>query len=310
MQPPGTTDDIRLLSPDSRKASLNHRVSVRVRTYCKIHTIPDGYVEPAIKALVAHDLALIPLLHDRDQLDAKIQETLAVLQGDPELDINLGVQPTLAPSSPTKLHLKSIHSPEELESKLREEIERIDPMEVEEVMGILFATMQVADIRHAVQNKGYLAAKYNIAKKELIRRQSEVRVTVVPTSEPSSIASRSGAELTESHEAVVIKLAEDCTRFTAETVDLPSLVEMPVKDIMANLGGEEGDAILLKLGMSRPTATEAAALAKWTKGVMEKSGVERKAEIAGMMSKKLDVSTASSSMPESRGRLPYPGQRC
>lgn len=293
----GTTDEIRLLSPDARKVSLRRRVAARVRTYAKTRSIPDGYVEPTIKALVALDLSLVPLLHDPEQLEAKITETLSVLQGDPELDINLGVQSSQA--SLVKDMGAISEDPEELRSRLHEEIARIDPMEVDEVLTIMLPMLSHAEISQCLLNKNFLAAKYNVAKKQLIKQQTAAREEVALSGSPpleatsspisSDISSETASPPPQS-DPVKPPVIDDFIRVSPDTVDLPFLASLSIRDIMANLSSEDGEAILSKVECSRPTATEAASLARWTKGVMEKTGVERKAEIAGMLAKKMDVS--------------------
>jgi hypothetical protein len=268
-----------------------------VRTYAKTRSIPDGYVEPTIKALVALDLSLVPLLHDPDQLQAKITETLSVLQGDPELDINLGVQSSQP--SPVKDVDAISEDPEELRGRLHEEIARIDPMEVDEVLVIMLPMLSHAEISHCLLNKNFLAAKYNVAKKELIKQQATASKDVALSSSPpleatsspisSDISSETASPPPLSH-SVKPPVIDDFIRVSPETVNLPFLASLGIRDIMANISGEDGEAILSKVECSRPTATEAASLARWTKGVMEKTGVERKAEIAGMLAKKMDVS--------------------
>lgn len=78
-------DDIRLLSPESRKAVLENRLIARVRIYAKKRSVSEEMIQPIVNSLLPSDLALIPLLHNRTQLDNRIAETLFSIQEVPEM---------------------------------------------------------------------------------------------------------------------------------------------------------------------------------------------------------------------------------
>ncbi len=225
---------------------------------------------------------MIPLLHDHDQLDAKIAETLGVLQDDPDLNMDLGiVQPGRYPSlsRPTP----------EVEARLRAEIKRIDPLEADAIMRILLANLSIDEVQHSLANKNFLNSKYTSAKKEIIRRQENQHAAqlasdifgpsvgdeVVQPDPPREPAFRSPPPL----EPIPI-----------EAVDLDSLARLPTRDIVTHLSGPIGDAILFKLEIARPDSREEAAIARWTQRVMTKPQSAKKSEIATQIIKKLDVS--------------------
>ncbi|EIW69665.1 hypothetical protein TREMEDRAFT_30506, partial [Tremella mesenterica DSM 1558] len=263
ISPFATTDDIRLLSPQSRKVELEKRVDPRVRTFAQLNAVPEGFIQPAVSALVQSDLELISLLHDPHQLQIRIAETIGTLQGDPDLD------------SVSSLPLSSRES-----DTLHAEVARIDPMEVDQVMTILLSTVTIEELRHCLSSKSYLAATYNVAKKELIRRQ-EVTAPTVPAPTPvnqSPSPPRSSLEPNQ----------DPPTILDIPSATLPALAALSARDIVANLTYEGSDILLFKLNLGRPAAQEVSGLAAWSDKVMKKPMIERKTEMAAMLAKRLD----------------------
>lgn len=84
MQGPAVTDEIRLLSPSSRKSALKQRISGRVKLYARVNNLPEHFAEAAIQALLNDDLTLVPLLYDSAALQLKIAEVMGTLQSAPE----------------------------------------------------------------------------------------------------------------------------------------------------------------------------------------------------------------------------------
>jgi len=266
-QPPAVTDQIRSLSPVSRKTALVKRVTPIVQRYAQVHSVPEGYCQPTISALANHDLALIPLLHDTAALNAKIAETVTVLQGDPELDINLGV------SRPQRLH-----PPTKAEIGLvREEVVKIDPVDVDAVMPILMRNMRGGDVQLCLDSRAALAGRYNAAKRILLSERGEEVNAEVEADAPETPPPPSGP---------VVALFE---RITLSSATIERLSALPSADIMSNLQGSEGDNLLGKLGLSKPSAKDKNLNEAWTRKTLPKAPVERKAEMANMLAKKVEV---------------------
>ena len=252
-------------------------MSLRVRNLPCIKAVPEEFIDPTINALVGYDLALIPLLHDPEQLDAKITETIGVLQDDPELGVNLEIsQPVRNPYmiQPTKRD----------DAKLRAEVDRIDPMDLNEVMKILLAVSPDV-LQRCLDNKSYLASRYNIAKKEVIRCQQTKQQSLY-SADGGSPKKPSASVLTAQNDANITPSPSSVGAYSA---DLRSFACLPVHNIIAHLNGENGDEILHHLGVIRCDPKEAAATATWTQSVLAKPLLTRKEEIADQMVDKLEV---------------------
>jgi len=263
------TDQIRSLSPVSRKTALIKRVTPIVQRYVQIHSVPDDYCEPTISALAGHDLSLIPLLHDTTALNAKIAETVTILQDDPDLSLSLSVARGARMAPPTEDEIRLI----------REEVAKIDPVDVDAVMPIIMRNMSGGDIELCLESRNALPGRYNAAKRVLLGERDREQKKDVPV-KPSL---RTTQSLSDPIEALFERL--DLSSATTEL-----LAALPAPDIRANLHGSEGDSLLGKLGLSRPSVKDKNLNEAWTKKLLPKGPVERKAEIANMIAKKVDVS--------------------
>ena len=226
--------------------------------------VPEGLVDPAVKALVEHDLALIPLLHDREQLDSKIAETLSVLQDDAELNYNL-VHLSGMPLGPALVE----------HARLRAEVERIDPMEVDELMPIFLEFLSPAALQHCVENRSFLASRYNVAKKELIRRQEELH-----TVDATRTTTKATTEAT----------SNNVNRISTDDINIDKLASLPVRQMISNVSDEEGEVVLIKLGVNGPDSEAMSTMRTWSGKMMTKPIRERRKEIAKQLVKKLEVS--------------------
>ena len=238
--------------------------------YAKKHSILEEHVAGTIKSLVELDLGLIPLLHDTVELDKMIAETISDFQMDAKIEIGSTVV-----TRPKRSHRARR---EEIEL-IREQVERIDPGEVDEVMPILFGSMTGEDVKACLESKSALALRYNSAKKELIKRQAATK-----SGDNSPAADEVNDRLREQVE-VVPKIQ----RLSLDTANISQLVALPTQEILANVEGGEGEALLTKLRLSRPTKQETTTMQAWREKIMKKTGVERKSEMANLLSKKVDV---------------------
>ena len=275
-------EDVRSFSPDRRKAELERRVSERVKFYIKLNNVSAQLVEPAVEALVRMDLELIPLLEDPGALLVRIAETVANLQSDPDIPMDQAAPASFPPPSPLSI-------PEQ--DRLHAEVERIDPMEVDQIMDILLATVDVHELRHCLSSKSYLAATYNVAKKELIRRQE------TSTSErdlDSSMSSRLPRTSTDEAAPALEKdshspVSEPISPLDLNTVNIETLAALPARNIMAHLTADSSDVLLMKISVSRPTASSVLELVKWSEAVLKKEPAARKSDIATRLAKALGL---------------------
>ncbi|KAI9638333.1 uncharacterized protein MKK02DRAFT_42720 [Dioszegia hungarica] len=170
---------------------------------------------------------------------------------------------------------------DQLRIKLTEEVAKIDPIEAEAVVDILWPVLQPHERYRALESRGYLATKYGVAKRELQgQRDKEADQPVDTPSDLDSSLNSQGSHTTSATSIVppveLIPLAE---------IDLDKLASRSAVDIMAHLSSPIGTQILDKLGMTRPTSDEAGRLARWILAVREKQAVQRDAEISAVLAK-------------------------
>lgn len=175
---------------------------------------------------------------------------------------------------------------DQLRIKLTEEVAKIDPIEAEAVVDILWPVLQPHERYRALESRGYLATKYGVAKRELQgQRDKEADQPVDTPSDLDSSLNSQGSHTTSATSIVppveLIPLAE---------IDLDKLASRSAVDIMAHLSSPIGTQILDKLGMTRPTSDEAGRLARWILAVREKQAVQRDAEISAVLAKHFQVS--------------------
>ncbi|KAL7423910.1 hypothetical protein Q5752_001495 [Cryptotrichosporon argae] len=274
------TDDIRSLSPDSRKAELVRRVRGRVQAYARSHGVPEGYVEPTVKALGDHDLALIPLLHDGAQLEAKIAETFNVLQSDPDLDINMGLRRPGARPSPEELTST-------LTARLRHEVERIDPLNVDTVLAIMEKHFQPGDLARCVEIKAALLDAYNRAKNELVQQLQLNETTNDEDSDAEGESElASSADEGESDDSI----EADTTAPALSNLSLVDLAKLPAPQARAYLESPSADD-LARLCLERPSQ----AALEWVVRSNDKSALERKSEMVAQLTGMLESSSLKKS---------------
>ncbi|KIR38087.1 hypothetical protein I307_05029 [Cryptococcus deuterogattii 99/473] len=251
-------DDIRLLSPESRKAVLEKRLIARVRVYAKKRSVSEGMIQPIVNSLLPSDLALISLLHNRTQLDNRIAETLFSIQEVPEM-------PAAAPR-PTKRDIDNLCI----------QIQKIDPDDVEHVMRILLDLLKMEDWEMVLGSKAEVVIKYGEAKRLVLKERSERQ------KESNEDVHDKDAVVDDPISETGLSDERDVT-IPLETVTVPLLASLSAKEIVRNLSSSYGSRILLKLGLKAPSEQEKNTLLAWRTRVASKGKVIMRAEIVGML---------------------------
>ncbi|KAK4688223.1 hypothetical protein P7C73_g1892, partial [Tremellales sp. Uapishka_1] len=282
--PPATTDELRLLSPPRRREALTNRVSPRVQSFAHSQSIPEGYVEPTVKALVAHDLALIPLLHDTSQLDAKIVETLAVLQEDPDLNINMGiVSPISRPfrSVSTNFNSKANHR-----QRFQKSVEEIDPVKSGGVSDLL-KKLPPLEIQESLNIQAVSLNHYAGAKN--VGPKSTAQAAVLPASSSPSTESLPHPPLPRSSTP-----PSSFVKLCIKDATLGSLAASSSRNILENInvGGEE---LLAKLSITKIDIKESAKLQEWVDGLKGKTKLERRVEIGNRLATRVNFNAVKRS---------------
>lgn len=251
-------DDIRLLSPESRKEALEKRLIARVRVYAKKRSVSEEMIQPIVNSLLPSDLALIPLLHNRTQLDNRIAETLFSIQEVPEM-------PAAAPR-PTKRDIDDLCI----------QITKIDPDDVEHVMRILLDLLKMEDWEKVLGSKAEVAIKYGKAKRLLLKERSERK------KESNDDVNNQDAVVDEPISETGLSEEPDVT-IPLETITVPLLASLSAQEIVRNLLSLYGSRILLKLGVKAPSEQEKNSLLAWRTKAASKGKAIMRAEIVGML---------------------------
>lgn len=284
----GARDTIRTLSPASRRVALGHRISSFVRRYMIQHGIPDEYLEPAVKALVRQDLALIPLLHDFSALEAKMAETLSVLQDDPENAINLCVNlPARA-----EMVIGNEASPKmditDKQTSLRTEVKRMSPDEIDDVVPVMLRMMEPRDIDRCLENDSFLARRYNTAKKELNRRQESFDTDDTGRSSPVQPDTPAGRINLNGRSPEVTSLAP----LAIDGLTISKFALMTVHEMTHHLEGSQGAEIYEKLNIPFPGSVERDINEAFKSATLCKTVLQRKLDITHRIVQACEVSSA------------------
>lgn len=257
-------DDIRLLSPESRKEALEKRLIARVRVYAKKRSVSEEMIQPIVNSLLPSDLALIPLLHNRTQLDNRIAETLFSIQEVPEM-------PAAAPR-PTKRDIDDLCI----------QITKIDPDDVEHVMRILLDLLKMEDWEKVLGSKAEVAIKYGEAKGLLLKERSERK------KKSNDDVNNQDAVVDEPISETGLSEEPDVT-IPLETITVPLLASLSAQEIVRNLSSLYGSRILLKLGVKAPSEQEKNSLLAWRTKAASKGKAIMRAEIVGMLERQAVV---------------------
>ena len=112
---------------------------------------PETYFKPTIQALVDRDLALVPILHDRNLLTAKIIEIISILEADPAVFAHPGDLQAVT------VLCKIFLSVQKRRPGFARRSSAIDPVEVDDVMRILLSSFSRDVLQHCLINKIALA---------------------------------------------------------------------------------------------------------------------------------------------------------
>ncbi|OCF45496.1 hypothetical protein I317_00744 [Kwoniella heveanensis CBS 569] len=288
---PNSTENLRLLSPGSRKTALIARVSSRVRMYAQTNEVEKDQVEPVIEALVKLDLSLIPLLHDRPQLDQKIGQAFEQLhivkpaEAESDLSKDLNFSPAPLSSAYSKLR------PTDAELvQLREEVEKIDPANVNEIIPVILEMLDPADWDKLWVNAG-VAKKYGEAKLLLASQEDRTQVNTSDEDQLAKVIEVAKPSNDSDQIADLDSTRQDDSAIPLEGLTIASLAVHPANTIIGHLQGKNGPAIHQQLGLVEPTNSEKNGMESWLSKVMKKSKVERGVEVAGLLGKKIDIDT-------------------
>ena len=212
---------------------------------------------------------MIPLLHNPTLLKARIEETFSVIQHGIKRDIGADMTRSQHLQPPTQSEIEHI----------RQEVTKIDPIYADRVMPIILQSLKGSDIQLCLDNPSAIASRYNIAKK-----QFETERPVCPAPSSPGIT---GQDLIDEADTV-----SAFQRLDLGTSSINDLLNLSSRNVLSNLQGAEGDALLSKLGIDRPTSEDRSWVKSWTRQTMAMRGLERKLEISAVLAKRLDVSRA------------------
>ncbi|WVQ78120.1 hypothetical protein IAT38_000201 [Cryptococcus sp. DSM 104549] len=282
---PGTTDEIRLLSPPSRKLALEKRVTARVRHFARKHNLPEGQVHSAVGEIVKGDLEVIPLLYNRGEMEEKIREVVEGLHGGRGGEAGVVSLGSPVPDSPSTHLTNSTSTPapttaprptESDISHLRTQIEKIDPLDADDVMRVLLRTLTPKDWESGeLGSKTGVAVRYGGAKKVVLkeREREGKRVGAGPTGEEKGKSLLSEKAATGSDEQATLE------SIPLEDLTIPYLASLPAHLIISHLSGPRGPQIKQHLGLTEPTKQLMSSMS-WVGRAMAKGPVERKRDIA------------------------------
>lgn len=182
---------------------------------------------------------------------------------------------------------------QEIRFRLVIEVGKIDPPNAESIVGILWDLFKPNERIRALDSRGFLAAKYGVAKRELERRRGAS--SPEQTACPSEI--QGGTDGDEGDNEDDKEGATDggdpagaVNLIPIQEMTVDALASRPASDIMAHLSSPAGTEILQKLRMRRPTSSEATDLARWILVTFDRPPAQRTAHIAAMIAEHLGVS--------------------
>jgi hypothetical protein len=301
-----------------------------VEAYAHRYNIDLAYTAPTIAALAGHDLTLIPLLYNDDELEAKIAETFEVLLQDRDLAGSLGVDTgarDLA-RSPTPRDDVVLAAPIAMDDdaadsdqmdKLYKGIQAIDPVDTDQILPILVGQLEEGEITRALRSRSFLAFRYGLAKKELLRRQAELEgmgglAHGTDLVNGTGVAAEPGLSLTHATSptkataddsapgsatppvslAATAPISHELSDCLAETMELPSdmsdFAALPASTMIKRLAAPDSDVVVQKYGLARPSRETALQLAKWILGLRGKSEKQQGDEIAWQVGMRITVS--------------------
>nr|XP_018263874.1 uncharacterized protein I303_03749 [Kwoniella dejecticola CBS 10117]OBR86032.1 hypothetical protein I303_03749 [Kwoniella dejecticola CBS 10117] len=262
---PVTTDEMRSLSPSSRKRALAKKISSRVSSHARSNSLAPEKVGRAMQLLTSQDLALIPLLHDKPQLDIRIAEAFASLEETTTSD----------PGQAAGQSDKTRPTDDDL-CRLRGEINKIDPINVQDIMPMILDMLKPENWEEIWIGQR-IAKLYGLAKRKLDH--------ITSTTEEQLMSE----EKVEQSDAAANEGMVEKDLLSLDTVTMEQLVSLPSGQIIMNIESKIGTKLLDLLGIIGPAPSDLANNKAWTEKVMAKGKVERGVEIAGALAKKIDI---------------------
>ncbi|WWC69489.1 uncharacterized protein I206_103430 [Kwoniella pini CBS 10737] len=268
-------DEIRSLSPSSRKRALAKQIHPRASSYAREKSIAHEYVEKAVQLLASQDLSLIPLLHDKTQLDIRVAEAFVYLSSETVKEESDKDQITTEIIRPTNQDLVN----------LRAEIIKMDPINVNDIMPIIIEMLTEQDWE-TIWDQHRIARKYGLAKQQLDKDTEKTDKSVpeqveVKAPEPQAVDTQEISEQSINGNSLV----------SLEDLNLDLLASLPSKQILLNLESEIGNKVLELLGIAEPAPTRITNNRDWISKVMKKDKVARGIEIASALGKLIESDT-------------------
>ena len=310
-------------APEARPSADTMALSMHIlaESYF-VKTAPASYSEQVkdafVEALVAQSDTVVPLIQATESLMGRLAEIFEAVKAD--MGVKEGSAGSAAPVAPapvptptpsaapavepqdvppavsTASHVSAVIQPSTAPfaipttdhiRAIRAEVENIDPVDVDGVMPLLLAGLSPEEAWKCLTSRAFLAQKYNVAKKALIRSRQgeEVSATALPPAQ--SVEPAGGSH---SQPSPVPPLP-----FDLATITLPVLAQASSRDILNYLLHPDAEQLLARTSLGRPDQRLANGIVEWTRGVMRKQGVERKLEMANMLMKVMAVSGSSTS---------------
>jgi len=260
-----TTDELRSLSPDSRKEALLQKVVPIVATYARDHSVPDQCCGPAARMLAEQDLALIPLLHNPGALKAKIEETFSIIQHSPDLDISSDDD---RPSTPHSAVLGAV-------SGLDQGSPRPGSEDSKQIISKAQVNLTSIEDDRSIVERNVGSNEHTTAIDQENIGYSSAESSPLPGAESCPALELKGLPF---------------ERLELDSVTLDDLLALSSRDIISILRGAKGDKLLAKLGFESPNASQRSSVESWARRTISKQRVERKMEMAAFIAKKSNVS--------------------
>ena len=238
--------------------------------YARVHKIPEAICPPTIQALANEDLALIPILHNHIHFTAKVAEKIAALRNDSPENVSTKA-PHSEPLSPFATEIKLI----------RLGIEMGDTTEVRAIMPIFLTSLTSQEASAVIKDKSLLAPRNNLANENLATLRSAPDTDVKPEDIP--LPASEGED----------QVSDESPEFDVMSATMTRLVDLSCREIMTHLQGVQGDALMVKLQVAKPSLREKTSHRVWVERLAGKRDIAKRTEMADMLAKKLEVRLTS-----------------
>lgn len=170
---------------------------------------------------------------------------------------------------------------------IRDEIAKIDPQDTDALVPIFLEGLSKKVVQTCLNSRSVLAQRYGHAKRALsARRVGDENVKQVPDviTEGSTIMEASSPTEKEGPTPEADSDIEDLA-----SISLESLFELNAETLVRHMTGPQGELLAGRLGLEVPSAKARSAVEEGIEKMGLKSAVERKTELAGILSKKIEV---------------------